>query len=140
MKKIPTINELKRDLKPLSAREVVVFGSLVEGGFRPESDIDVAVITRSDDRDHNIRVFEGILGLVPERYDVKVFELLPVHVRMAIVLNYIVIYGNRLEISEYFYKTRKEWDDCKFRILENQYSSFQERLDALHRRKKILTR
>ncbi|MHA1699980.1 MAG: nucleotidyltransferase domain-containing protein [Promethearchaeota archaeon] len=138
--KTPIIDELKRDLRPLSSWEVVVYGSLVEGGFRPESDIDVAVITRSDDRDHNMMVLDGILGIVPERYDVKVFELLPVHVRMAIVLNYIVIYGDRLEISEYFYKTRKEWDDCKFRILENQYSSFQERLDALHRRKKILTR
>jgi predicted nucleotidyltransferase len=41
---LPTMDKLREILAPLKERfEVVLFGSIVEGGVRPKSDIDVAI-------------------------------------------------------------------------------------------------
>lgn len=41
------IDKLAEILNPLKENyEVVIYGSQVEGGVRPDSDIDIAVITR----------------------------------------------------------------------------------------------
>ncbi|MCX8207850.1 MAG: nucleotidyltransferase domain-containing protein [Methanothrix sp.] len=46
-----TLEEIGRDLQFLKNREVVACGSYVTGEFRVGSDIDIAVITRSMDRE-----------------------------------------------------------------------------------------
>ncbi len=51
-----------------------------------------------------------------------------VNLVVSIIDNYKVVFGDILEISEYFYSVRKKWDDCKHRILSNQFSSYRERL------------
>lgn len=53
-------------------------------------------------------------------YDVKIFELLPLRIKMSIIKDHIVVYGNELELSEYFYHYRKLWMDSKHRII-NQF-------------------
>ncbi len=47
------------------------------------------------------------------------------------LLNYQVVFRDPLEISEYFYSFRKKWDDCKYRIFSNQFSSYSERLSLI---------
>jgi len=68
------------------------------------------------------------LGQFPLKFDVRVFELFPIDIQISIIQNYEVLFGDPLEISEYFYEFRKKWDDCKHRILSNQFSSYHERL------------
>ena len=68
------------------------------------------------------------MGQFPLKFDVRVFELFPIDIQISIVQNYEVLFGDPLEISEYFYSFRKKWDDCKYRILSNQFSSYNERL------------
>ncbi len=108
--------------------EVVLFGSHMEGGIRPNSDIDLAIISREKNIRKNLKLQEKVLGKVPMKFDVRVFELLPIYIQSSIINNYQVIFGEPLEISEYFYFYRKKWDDCKHRILSNQFSSYRERL------------
>jgi hypothetical protein len=69
--------------------------------------------------------------MFPIKFDVRVFELFPIDIKISIIQNYEVIFGDPLEISEYFYHVRKKWDDCKHRILSNQFSSYRERLSLL---------
>jgi hypothetical protein len=64
-------------------------------------------------------LWKSLLGKVPSIYDVRIFELLPINVEMSIVQSYQVLFGNKLEISEYFYPVRKRWDDYRHRFLEN---------------------
>jgi hypothetical protein len=111
--------KIKRDLFPLKDFEVVLFGSYVEKALRPESDIDVSIITRSLDSSKNYNLWKMLVSKIPTIYDVRIFELLPINVQMSIVQNYQIVYGDKLEISEYFYEIRKQWADCKHRFMEN---------------------
>jgi predicted nucleotidyltransferase len=123
---------LAENLNPLKGKyDVVIYGSQVEGGLRPDSDIDVGVITYEINIETNIEIQKELLGMFPLNYDIRVFELFPIYIQISIIENYIVVYGDILEISEYFYSFRKKWDDCKHRILSNQFSSFSERLNLI---------
>ena len=129
---LPTMDKLREILTPLKERfEVVLFGSIVEGGVRPKSDIDVAILSRKIEKEENIKLQKDILGEYPLKFDLRVFELLPIYIQISIIENYKVIFGNPLEISEYFYYFRKKWDDCKFRILSNQFASYHDRLSLI---------
>jgi predicted nucleotidyltransferase len=123
------ITEVREDLNILEEKyDIVVYGSYVEGTMRPNSDIDVAILTYETEEDRNIDSQKELLGRFPLKYEVRIFELLPIHIQISIIRNYKVIFGDLLEISEYFYSFRKKWDDCKHRILSNQFSSYQERV------------
>ncbi|MHA1272192.1 MAG: nucleotidyltransferase domain-containing protein [Promethearchaeota archaeon] len=127
------IELIRKDLRALKGKyEVVLFGSQIEGSARPNSDIDIAVISRSQDSKVNLNLQNNLLGQFPIKYDIRVFELFPIDIQISIINNYIVIFGDPLEISEYFYIFRKKWDDCKYRILTNQFSSYKERLKIIN--------
>ena len=125
----PVLETIIADLAPLhdACEEMVLFGSYVEGGFREGSDIDVALITRSSDKKANRQLLKSILGKVHPKYELHIFELLPLKIQRSVFTRYIVVAGDHLEISEYFYKFRKIWEDCKHRILENQFTSSREK-------------
>jgi len=128
----PTMDKFKEILAPLKEKfEVVLFGSFVEGGVRPKSDIDVAILSRKTEKEENIEIQKDILGEYPLQFDLRVFELFPIYIQISIIEHYKVIFGNPLEISEYFYYFRKKWDDCKFRILSNQFASYHDRLSLI---------
>ena len=123
------LNKIQVDLVSLKNKyEVVLFGSQVSGGARPNSDYDVAVISRLKDAKANISLQKDLIGNFSLKYDIRVFELYPINIQISIIHNYKVIFGNNLEISEYFYYFRKLWNDSKHRILDNQFTSHKERL------------
>ena len=122
------IEELQKSLRSLKETyEVILYGSRVEGGIRPNSDIDIAVISREKSIEMNMELQENLLGKFPLKFDIRVFELFPIYIQISIINNYKVVFGDILEISEYFYSVRKKWDDCKHRILSNQFSNHRER-------------
>ena len=123
------LREIKEKLKFLEEKyDVVVYGSYVEGAMRPNSDIDVAILSYKTEKDKNIELQKELLGRFPLKYDIRIFELFPIYIQISIVENYNIIFGDPLKISEYFYFFRKKWDDCKHRILSNQFESYRERL------------
>ncbi len=132
-----SIDEIKGELKPLEDYDVVVFGSYLKVQHH-RSDIDIAVVTKEKDKERNLRIWNRLIGTVPGYYDLRIFELLPLHIQGQIIENYRVVYGNSPEISMYFYHYRKLWDDIKRRYYENQYKSVKEKLEAVERRKRAL--
>ena len=133
-----SINELRQELSPLREYWVVLYGSCVGGLNTLRSDIDVAIITRKRDFRENVKIFKSILGKVKTCYDVRVFELLPLNIKINIIEKHVVVFGDPLEISEYFYHYRKLWSDVERRYRENRFKTFREKLDAIDRRKKLL--
>ena len=114
--------------------DVVVFGSFVNDEMRPDSDIDIAVISYQTDKEFNIKLWKNLLGKAPLKFELRIFELLPIYIQISIIEKYRVVFGDVLEISEYFYQYRKKWDDCKNRILMNQFKNISEKLLLLERR------
>ena len=131
------MKEIKNDLKELSKYEVVLFGSCVTGDATSRSDIDIAVITRIRDEKKNSKIWFYLLGKIPPIYDLKISEMLPLHIKAEVMNNYIVVFGDRLDISEYFYYYRKLWNDVKFRYESNRITSHAERIKGLENRRKI---
>ncbi|MHA1301955.1 MAG: nucleotidyltransferase family protein [Candidatus Helarchaeota archaeon] len=132
------LKQIKIELKKIKQFESVLFGSYVEGTFRTGSDIDVAIITRSKNFEDNLIIFNKLLGKVPRIYDIRIFELLPLTIKASIFQNYKVLFGDPLEISEYFYFYRKLWNDCKLRIEKNMFNSYKEKIIGINRLKKSL--
>ena len=135
---LKTLNKIQNDLHTLRNKyEVVLFGSRVSGGARPNSDYDIAVISRMKDIKSNITLQKELIGRFLLIYDIRVFELYPINIQISIINDYEVIFGDILEISEYFYYFRKIWNDCKHRILDNQFSSYKERIAIKEKISKI---
>ncbi|WP_292459539.1 nucleotidyltransferase domain-containing protein [Methanothermococcus sp.] len=135
------IEKIKKDFKDFKdeAFGILLFGSYVKNEHTKRSDIDICLIgiDKSDidicligiDKDDYLK----ILKKLGDKYDIKIFEELPLYIKIDIIKNHKVIWGNELEISEYFYKFRKIWRDMEKRIKENQFKSVREK-SSLRRR------
>lgn len=110
------LETIRSDLEDLSDRDVLVFGSYVTGEFREGSDIDIAVLAHTEDREEMKNLKLKLLSVVPEGYDLSILEALPTVVKAGVLKNYKVLFGDPLEIGEYLRKYWKEWDDYKFRL------------------------
>ncbi len=130
------LNQIRKDLHILQKRDVVLYGSHMRGEARPNSDIDIAIVSHSPDKEQNFALLQSLIGIVPSIYDLKVFELLPLKVQKSIADEFTPVFGDALDLSEYFYPYRKRWADCRYRIFDNSYSSYEEQLEALHTNKK----
>ena len=109
--------EIKKELQPLRkyGKAVVLYGSVLTPYFIPrKSDIDVAVVTMK--KENNIKLMHELLGKVnPNKYDVRIFELLPMYIKVEIIKNFKVVYGDKNEVGEYFYFWRKLCKDFERR-------------------------
>jgi len=120
---------------------MILFGSYGTEDYIPgRSDIDVAILSYSKDPKKNHELLSSIIGLVPSTYDIKIFESLPLYIQISIINQYEVIFGDPLDISEYFYEYRKEFRDMEDRIKENQFESIDEQLEGIERRKRLLNK
>jgi len=114
------MEEIKKDFEFLKGRVegVLLFGSRASATADKRSDTDICLV-RPKDRDVILEVFQRLGG----KYDVKVFEELPLPVKIEVIKNHRTIIGNEVDLSYYFYRFRKEWGDVEPRIKENRFSS-----------------
>ena len=120
------LSDIKSDFEFISdeVEGVLLFGSAAKGELTTRSDIDIALV-RPSTRSVLFRVFERVGG----KYDTKIFEDLPLHIKMDIINNHQVIIGDEVELSYYFYRFRKEWKDMEHRVLSNQFKSVREMIN-----------
>ena len=123
------IKQLREDFKDFktSCLAIVLYGSYARGSPTRRSDVDICLIKPKEG------VYERVLEKLGGKYDVKIFEDLPLYIQIDIIKNHKVVYGDELELSEYFYQFRKFWRDMEHRIKENQFSSVKEKV-SLRRR------
>jgi predicted nucleotidyltransferase len=112
--------ELKREFACIKdeVTGVLLFGSAAKGEQTSRSDIDIALVSP---RDKN--VLRKVFARTGANYDVKAFEELPLLVKMDIIAHHRVIIGDEVELSHYFRRFRKEWNDMHYRIKTNQFKS-----------------
>lgn len=131
MSGVRSLEEIRLDLGPLKDYEVVIYGSWSSGDWTPRSDIDIAVLSRRTDDHQNRQLWFSLLGKAPQPYDVRVFELLPLQFQINVVEKYKVVYGDPVEISEYFYPVRRRWRDVAHRMQAGEEISTRERIRRL---------
>lgn len=114
------LSEIKKDFEYIKdeVEGVLLFGSAAKGELSKRSDIDIALV-RPRNKRVLLRVFERVGG----KYDAKIFDDLPLYIKMDIIKNHIIIFGDKVELSYYFYRFREEWKDMEYRIKSNQFKS-----------------
>ncbi len=85
---------------------VLIFGSSVDGEGR---DVDVCIVAPEG---FDIKeVFKNV-DVVGKRYDVWVFEELPLYMKIEVIEKHEIIFAkDELELYEYFYQFRRLWKD-----------------------------
>jgi len=120
------LSELKKDFEFMrdEVEGVLLFGSAVKGELSKRSDIDIALVGPGNKR-VLLKVFERLGG----QYDVKIFDDLPLYIKMDIIKNHQIIFGDEVELSYYFYRFRRDWKDMEYRIKSNQFKSVEEMIN-----------
>ncbi|HJH25463.1 MAG TPA: DNA polymerase subunit beta [Methanophagales archaeon] len=120
--------KVREDLRFLfdnrSVLGVLLYGSVVAGESTERSDIDVCVVAPA--AGDTVAFSRWILSNVKdERYDVRVFELMPLYLKMEVVEHGVVVHVRDIyELYEYFYAFRKSWDDQKQRQMLTNEEAF----------------
>lgn len=99
------LREIKKDFEYLKdkAKAILIFGSFIEGNAR---DIDICIVKPVDKED---------IYKKANKYDIHIFEELPLYIKMSIIKNNIILFGDKYELYEYFYFYRKLWEEQKHR-------------------------
>lgn len=114
---------LEKDFEFVSGQVegILLYGSHAKGSPDKRSDIDVCIVNPKS-RDVLLVVFAKLGG----KYDVKIFEDLPLYIKIDVIRNHKVVYGNEVELSHHFYRYRKLWRDQEHRIKRYRHRSAKE--------------
>ncbi len=102
---------------------VLLYGSYINGKQNIKSDIDICIVAPGL---KTPKQFSEILGFIwrkinANKYDVRIFEELPLYIKASIINNYSIIYANNLKnLYEYFYFFRKLWLDQSVNWIEKK--------------------
>ncbi len=99
---------------------VVLFGSGAKDRTDERSDRDICVVAPevrdSDEMWQVLREIYGTIDVVGKRYDIWLFEELPLHMKAQVMENHKVVFCRDLPaLYEYFYFYRKMWEGQKHR-------------------------
>jgi uncharacterized protein len=108
---------VRRDLQFLEdeVSAILLYGSWATGEAHPGSDIDICIV--APEAQDKIRLWRvALAGIHEQIYDLRVFELMPLFLKMEVIERGIVIYAHDIyELYEYFYPFRRVWEDQKHR-------------------------
>lgn len=101
------------DFLKSSVKGIILFGSYADDSSTPRSDIDICLVAgESAVKEIFNRVLESD---VTEKYDVKIFETLPVYMKAEVLGNAVIVWAyDEPELSYYLYKSRRLVDDQMF--------------------------
>src|SRR5574341_1761452 len=115
------IESIKKDFSFLFPRDdilaILLYGSAAKGDETLRSDIDICIVlpSRKNMKDILNEVFRK-LDILTKKYDVRFFEELPLYIQINIIESNKIIYSKDVyELYEYFYFTRKLWNDQMMR-------------------------
>lgn len=120
MVKETLLKSIKKDFKTIF-EEKNILGILLYGSYSIDqetnrSDVDICIVAP---KENNFELFSYIsqtIDIYSKKYDVRFFSELPIHIKIKVIENGILIYSpDKYELYEYFYFYRKLWNDQKHR-------------------------
>ncbi len=105
---------IEKDFAPLKGEVIgiLMYGSRVTGTDHARSDIDVCLVAGVNDPS---KLFKDLLVTnLTAKYDVKIFEMMPLKMKGSILDNHVVVWsGDEGELSLYLHKYARIWVDQK---------------------------
>jgi len=92
-------------------RFVILYGSANEGSMKEDSDIDISVYY--DDADASEFRLKVLSDLFDDIYDIKIFQQLPLPIRMQILKGKVLYEDDTTFIYDKAYETIKEFESFK---------------------------
>ncbi len=95
---------------------ILLYGSFLLDNKTNRSDIDICIVAPNEDIHQLISFILQNVNVTSKKYDVRVFQELPLYIKIHVIENGKVIYSvNELDLYEHFYIYRKLWNDQKHR-------------------------
>lgn len=97
---------------------VILYGSFSKGNETEDSDVDICVGYDGSKEDASRFRFELASKFFDDRYDVQIFQLLPIYVRKEVLKGEVLYSRDRNELYDIAYSVIKEFDDFKHRYYD----------------------
>ncbi len=91
---------------------IILFGSHARGNSREDSDIDLCVYYEGSPKEA-FGFRELVLGHLSDKYDVQIFQLLPVYLKKECLRGKVLFCRNETFLYDLAYETLKEWEDFR---------------------------
>jgi predicted nucleotidyltransferase len=115
-KGIPSVVNKIKKIGGKNIKFIILYGSIVKGNQTPLSDIDLAVYYEGT-KEERFKFRMEALGNVNDKFDIQIFQDLPLYVRKEIISHGEILYQkNYSEIFDIFIKTIKSFGDFKPRL------------------------
>lgn len=96
---------------------LILFGSHAVGAQTPRSDIDICIVAPNQDLYEIYRTITHQMEGDQEKYDIRFFEELPLHVQAEIIKDGHIIYcREKSSLHEYFFPFIKRWEDQQVKL------------------------
>ena len=110
------IKKIKEDLSFIRKKvlALLLYGSYSKGEENLRSDIDICVVAPYIR--NGFELLKEIMEKVPSKYDIRIFELMPLYMKWEVIQNHIILYSEDIyKLYEYFYFYSKFFEEQKYR-------------------------
>ncbi len=110
------ITRVLRDFSfiPKNIPGIFLYGSYSNGTAQERSDIDICLVAGPEFNPYELQT-KSWRCIGSGRYDIRIFELLPLFIQIRIITTGILIYSpDTPALYEYPYQVRKRWDDQRW--------------------------
>ena len=112
LEKIKSIEGFER------VRFIFLYGSAAEGRLRPDSDIDLCIYYDGSAEDAARFRFTVLSELGGDRYDVQIFQQLPLYVRAEVLKGELIYCADTRFVYDVAGETIKDFDSFKHRFYD----------------------
>jgi len=104
------LKELRKQKLLAKTQFVILFGSVPAGKANPLSDIDICVSLSLPPKER-LQARIALSGALPEKYDLQIFEDLPLYVQKEVFKGEVLYCRKREEVVEQALQTIREYED-----------------------------
>ena len=118
---LPVLQKLK-DISHIQGFEkvqfIIFYGSAACGEATPDSDLDICIYFEDMNDEASRFRFEVLSQIGDDRFDVQIFQQLPLYVRIQILKGVLLFYRDLPFVYETAVLTIKEFDSFKHRLYD----------------------
>ncbi|MEA2054652.1 MAG: nucleotidyltransferase domain-containing protein [Candidatus Thermoplasmatota archaeon] len=111
MMKEEILDKLKQFLHFNRLKFVYLYGSSVTGNTTDRSDIDICLYYDVNDKKELSELFFTISGSFPDKYDIQMFQFLPLYVKKEIFKGELIYADDKEFIHDVAHRTIEEYND-----------------------------